>query len=303
VIGLFARSLMPWLILVAVLTLTSCGKVPEPQAEPTPDPSKPVPQLTPPSVESELAKFHGDWRALSINVNGKQSSPAVVREYLNRYEGTKYTNLRNGKVFSKGSFSINPTKSPAWFDMAEDTNITVYGIYRFDGDKLTICMHEKQRPTTFEPPPGRGYFLLVLEPDKPLQTDFPENSLTPEHLAAAKDFQGEWANVAYHGNGVDTPVPQGREVPSSFEGNKEITVNPFNVHQEIEYRLDPTKTPKQIDRRFTGGAMGPWISKGIYKLEGDTLTICYGGPKIARPTEFTTQPKDGLMMLVLKRVK
>jgi len=49
--------------------------------------------------------------------------------------------------------------------------------------------------------------------------------------------------------------------------------------------------------------MGPWIAKGIYKQEGDTLTICYGGPKVTRPTEFTTHPGDGRQMCILKRVK
>jgi hypothetical protein len=48
--------------------------------------------------------------------------------------------------------------------------------------------------------------------------------------------------------------------------------------------------------------MGPWISKGIYKLEGDTLTIYSGDPKVSRPTDFTTAPGDGRMVVVFKRV-
>jgi uncharacterized protein (TIGR03067 family) len=129
------------------------------------------------------------------------------------------------------------------------------------------------------------------------------SSLTPEHLAAAEELQGKWLTVAYHSKGVSTPIQPGREVPYTFEGNKQITVNPINPRQEIEYRLDPNSSPKRFDQRFTGGTIGPWIALGIYKLEGDTLTICYGGPKVARPDEFTTHPGDGRSMRVMKRAK
>jgi uncharacterized protein (TIGR03067 family) len=133
--------------------------------------------------------------------------------------------------------------------------------------------------------------------------DFPEASLTPGHLAAAKDLQGMWTVVSFHHDGGSTPVQEGRVIPYTFEGNKLITVGPFDAKVEIEYRLDPSKNPKQIDQRFTGGALGPWIAKGIYKIEGETLTICYGGPNVARPTDFTTKPGDGRTMRVHKRVK
>ena len=40
------------------------------------------------------------------------------------------------------------------------------------------------------------------------------------------------------------------------------------------FKLDPSKTPKHIDLNFTGenGAVVP--SKAIYKIEGNTLTLC-----------------------------
>jgi uncharacterized protein (TIGR03067 family) len=282
-----------------LVAVTACRKAPPDSSEPTPDPIRTSPKM----AESERAKFQGVWKCVSLEVNGEQVAPGVARQYLYRFKGTHYSVARNEKVESKGSFSIDPTKSPALIDLAESTNITIYGIYRFDGDRLTICLHEKKRPTTFKPPPGPGYLLVVLERDKPLQTEFSKASHTAEHRAAAKELQGKWITIAYHGNGKYTRVQPGREVPYTFEGNKQITVNPFNPRQEIEYRLDPTKTPKWIDQRYTGGTIGPWIAKGIYKLEGDRLTICYGGPNVARPDNFTTRAGDGRSMRVLKRVK
>jgi uncharacterized protein (TIGR03067 family) len=156
--------------------------------------------------------------------------------------------------------------------------------------------------TETEPAKFQGN-LLVLERDTPQLTDFPESSLSPAHTAAAKELQGTWKVTEFHTARGFSAVEDGRIIPYTFEGNKLITVGPGDVRVEIEYRLDPTKSPKQIDQRFTGGAIGPWIAKGIYKLEGDTLTICYGGRNVARPTEFAAKPEDGRTMRVHKRVE
>jgi uncharacterized protein (TIGR03067 family) len=137
----------------------------------------------------------------------------------------------------------------------------------------------------------------------PQLADFPESSLSPAHTAAAEELQGTWKVTEFHTEQGSRVVEEGLIIPYSFEGNKLITVGPGNVRVLIEYRLDPTKSPKQIDQLFTGGVIGPWIAKGIYKLEGDTLTICYGGRNVARPTEFTAKPGDGRTMRVHKRVK
>jgi uncharacterized protein (TIGR03067 family) len=286
-------------LLCATVAVVACRKGSPPPTDPTPDPINTAPA----TADVEYAKFQGTWRYLSLEYNGKQTARKVARQFVFIFDGTHYNNARGGKEESRGSFSVDPLKSPAWIDFAENTSVTIYGIYQFDGDRLTVCMHEQVRPTTFEPPPARGYFLFVMERDTPLDTEFPASSLTPEHTAAASELQGVWAAVSFHSDGGSTQMPEGGAIPYTFEGNKLSHVGPTNKRVEIEYRLDPTKNPTQFDQRFTGGTMGPWIAKGIYKVEGDTLTICYGDPHIERPNDFTTRPGDGRMMVVLKRVR
>ena len=68
-------------------------------------------------------------------------------------------------------------------------------------------------------------------------------------------------------------------------------------------RLDPGKKPKTIDIAVTGAPEDPkgtFTILGIYELDGDSLRMCWGGPK--RPTEFKTTP-DGGDLWVLKRDK
>lgn len=47
-------------------------------------------------------------------------------------------------------------------------------------------------------------------------------------------------------------------------------------------RLDPTKLPKAFDVEWSPGK----FYHGIYRFEGDTLTLCYSNPGQPRPTEF-----------------
>ena len=44
------------------------------------------------------------------------------------------------------------------------------------------------------------------------------------------------------------------------------------------------------------------VSRGIYRLEGDTLELCQAFPDESRPTEFATRKGDTRLLMVLKRV-
>ena len=72
---------------------------------------------------------------------------------------------------------------------------------------------------------------------------------------------------------------------------------------EGTYRLDPTKSPRQIDFTFSGEVQ--MIALGIYQLDGDKLKLCLCVDPVKfdqRPTEMATKAGQTRIILTLKRV-
>lgn len=134
--------------------------------------------------------------------------------------------------------------------------------------------------------------------------------VVPTALRAAEDpapegdlakLQGQWkTNV-----GPDKDIPVVVEIKG-----KAVTVLLTNnqgekVELKGEVKLDEKASPKTCDwinfKRQDGSDAEPNL--GIYKIDGDTLTVCNGGPNNPRPTEFKDGDNGPPNLLVLERVK
>jgi len=73
---------------------------------------------------------------------------------------------------------------------------------------------------------------------------------------------------------------------------------------EMTHVLLADKQPKAMDLTIVEGPEKGMVYYAIYKLEGDTFTVCRNiKPGMDRPAEFATKPDTGLLLGVWKRQK
>jgi uncharacterized protein (TIGR03067 family) len=116
---------------------------------------------------------------------------------------------------------------------------------------------------------------------------------------------GEWVGEKAITGGKEKPVPEGGIDFTFTEDGKlmvrEGTRNDAASNKTGSYKIDSKKTPAEIDIIPPADKKEATI-QGIYKIEGDTLTLCISHDA-DRPTKFESPAGAKTMVMVLKRAK
>jgi len=118
--------------------------------------------------------------------------------------------------------------------------------------------------------------------------------------ADLKKLDGEWK--------IESWVQFGQQVPMdaswNFKGDK-YTLDQGNGNvEEGTIKLDVDKKPPFMDLDISAGNCKGKLQVGIYKVDGDTLTVCFAWPDAKeRPTEFESTEKNRAILITLKRPK
>jgi uncharacterized protein (TIGR03067 family) len=121
---------------------------------------------------------------------------------------------------------------------------------------------------------------------------------------AQKKLQGTWTATKAERDGKAADDVVGHRL--SFTGSR------FQIQSEDgkslyagTVRLDSSAKPAAIDFDHAEGAVKGKTWKGIYALEGDTLTICDNAPNLnkGRPTAFGAKSGSGYVSITFKRTK
>jgi uncharacterized protein (TIGR03067 family) len=108
----------------------------------------PAPFPRPDSSKSDLQKMQGEWTQVKFAVAGK---PDTVRDFLVVVSGKRMKWVLAGKPFVEWAISLDGTKKPKEFDargVAGSVKGALFrGVYRLEGDTLTICYRAGERPT------------------------------------------------------------------------------------------------------------------------------------------------------------
>jgi uncharacterized protein (TIGR03067 family) len=147
-----------------------------------------------------------------------------------------------------------------------------------------------------------------LLPSAPLP--FPPRNGSKADLRA---IQGEWEAASYtlwHGRRGDTPVREEvhglrvwiEERRIGFTSGDDTRWYLFRLNGSAgQRRIDSDPVTGDFNRPSDGREGDRWKRPGIYRLKGDTLTIC-DGPEGKRPEDFTGGGA-GERLIILRRAK
>jgi len=127
--------------------------------------------------------------------------------------------------------------------------------------------------------------------------------LTKDSPKKETSLVGEWVAQKATTDGEERP-PSKAEAVFEFTADGKVIVREGKKQPDpADYKADPKKDPAEIDvTPPAGAAAAAAVMKGIYKIDGDTLTICLGRGG-ERPTKFESPKGSNVMLLVLKRAK
>lgn len=114
-------------------------------------------------------KIQGAWTVVSMEHGGQKAPEEEAK-------GITVTFQAGGKVMFKfpdkeisGTYKLDASKKPKQITMESEGEKTLHGIYKFDGENLSICVVEgdaDDRPTEFSTKEGSKARLVVLKKEK-----------------------------------------------------------------------------------------------------------------------------------------
>ena len=121
---------------------------------------------------------------------------------------------------------------------------------------------------------------------------------------APANLQGTWSAIRAVREGKAAGDVMGNQL--SIAGNRfEIKAKDGKRLHAGTVRADPEARPAVIDFEHAEGALKGRVWKGIYLLDGETLTVCENAPdpRKERPAAFEAKAGSGYVLLKFERAK
>jgi RNA polymerase sigma factor (sigma-70 family) len=282
-------------------------------------------------AKGDAKAIQGVWQVTSLEVDGAEAPNEGefkdIRAMKWAFTADKVSVQAKGKAEDATAYRLDPTKNPKMIDIqgkeaappggVPSTEPPPWnpGLYSLDGDVLKLCVSrvKDKRPTEFRTKKGGDTMVLTLSREKGDKDKEPERAKEDKEAERAKeDKEAERAKEdkeAIQGVWLVTSAETGGGDFKKLKANKWIfTADKLTWRLEglqeatVAYKLDPSKTPKQLDFTPTDGPEKDKTTPAIYGLDGDVLKICVPAPTAGpRPTELVTKKGVETMLFTLKR--
>jgi len=253
-------------------------------------------------MPEDLKLLQGTWTVAALEVDGQPvAAPGDAYVVI---EGSRFASTGMGAEY-EGTLELDASASPPRIDMRFDKGPekgnTNLGIYRLEGDSWTLCLATRGtlRPATFESTPGSGIAVETLVRGKAAPKL--RRSKAPAASGPATEFEGEWQMLSgvMDGKAMDASAVQW--VKRVTRGNQTVVAAGPQTMLKVEFTFDPSTSPANIDYLNLHGPAKGKRQAGIYRFEGDVLTVCTAAPGAPRPGEFASAPGDGRTLTTWKR--
>ena len=245
----------------------------------------------------DLAKFQGHWTGMV----GPNKDIPISFEFKKEKVFLKVT--REGAEYDlKGEVVLDEKASPRTINWVKfiapggesvDENL---GIYKFeDDDTLTICSGGpgNERPTEFKKGEGGPPTLTTLKRQK--GDAKPKDEAKKEEVKCTTADEAPKGDAAKLAGSWEAKIGENKDRTIVVEFKDKAAIARISGGDgnaatfKGEFAINEAATPRTIDFTKFKGEDGNEIggdNLGIYKIEGDTLTICVGGHGNPRPSEF-----------------
>ncbi len=117
-------------------------------------------------------------------------------------------------------------------------------------------------------------------------------------------FQGTWQLISAETDGKALAKEQAGRITVTIAGDTHtVRFGDQVVAKGVKFAVDPSKSPKEVTDTVTEGPAKGQILKGIYWIEGDTLTSCVAPDGEVRPNEFSAPSGSRRTLRVFRRAK
>ena len=120
-----------------------------------------------------------------------------------------------------------------------------------------------------------------------------------------KALQGKWKAVTLEAGGKPLPKDAVPDFTYTIRADGKATGKMPKGEYTAAITVDPKRDPKTIDNLHESGDQKGKKQYGVYKLEGDKLTVCITAPGRAeadRPKDFNTKDTANVLF-VFERIK
>jgi uncharacterized protein (TIGR03067 family) len=126
----------------------------------------------------------------------------------------------------------------------------------------------------------------------------------PQAGEAEDELQGSWTLESKIASGKEFTQARAYNFQLRVEGRKWTVFIKGKAANESELMLDASKDPRWLDVTFQPRGGKALLSRGIYKVEGDTLTVAQGTAASGkRPNTFESPNGSDVVLSVYKRDK